>query len=99
MWLQGCTSGLLWSIGNFFSVISVENLGEGIGYSVIQVRDVTRYVRMNLFLTDFIVMIGWNAYFWIMGNFLFWRGYKSGQNFLVVFIRWGDCRRNHSTKF
>lgn len=37
MWLQGCTSGLLWSIGNFFSMISVNHLGEGVGYSVIQV--------------------------------------------------------------
>mmetsp|Transcript_15553 Transcript_15553/g.25942 ORF Transcript_15553/g.25942 Transcript_15553/m.25942 type:complete len:125 (-) Transcript_15553:1988-2362(-) len=37
MWLQGGTSGLLWSIGNFFSMISVKDLGEGVGYSVIQV--------------------------------------------------------------
>lgn len=36
LWLAGGTSGLLWSIGNFFSIISVHNLGEGVGYSVIQ---------------------------------------------------------------
>jgi hypothetical protein len=36
MWLYGGTSGLLWSIGNFFSIISVEFLGEGVGYSVVQ---------------------------------------------------------------
>lgn len=36
IWRQGCISGVLWSIGNFFSVISVNYLGEGVGYSVIQ---------------------------------------------------------------
>jgi hypothetical protein len=36
MWLAGGTSGTLWSIGNFFSIISVEHLGEGVGYSVVQ---------------------------------------------------------------
>ena len=29
MWLPGCTAGALWSIGNFFSLISVKYLGEG----------------------------------------------------------------------
>lgn len=29
MWLPGCTAGTLWSIGNFFSLISVKYLGEG----------------------------------------------------------------------
>ena len=36
MWLYGGTCGLLWSIGNFFSIISVDYLGEGVGYSVVQ---------------------------------------------------------------
>eukprot|EP00536_Pseudo-nitzschia_multiseries_P018260 jgi/Psemu1/315657/fgenesh1_kg.2312_\ len=36
MWPYGCTCGLLWSIGNFFSIVAVENLGEGIGYSASQ---------------------------------------------------------------
>jgi len=36
MWLAGGVSGTLWSIGNFFSMISVEYLGEGVGYSVVQ---------------------------------------------------------------
>jgi glucose uptake protein GlcU len=36
MWIAGCTSGMVWSIGNFFSIISVEFLGEGVGYSVVQ---------------------------------------------------------------
>jgi glucose uptake protein GlcU len=36
MWLSGGASGTLWSIGNFFSIISVEHLGEGVGYSVVQ---------------------------------------------------------------
>lgn len=36
LWLAGGTSGTLWSIGNFFSILSVEHLGEGVGYSVVQ---------------------------------------------------------------
>jgi len=36
MWPYGCSCGLLWSIGNFFSIVAVENLGEGIGYSASQ---------------------------------------------------------------
>jgi hypothetical protein len=36
MWLVGGTSGILWSIGNFFSLISVFYLGEGVGYPLVQ---------------------------------------------------------------
>lgn len=36
MWLQGGISGLLWSIGNFFSLIAVFYLGEGVGYPLVQ---------------------------------------------------------------
>lgn len=36
LWFHGGLCGLLWSIGNFFSIISVQYLGEGVGYSVIQ---------------------------------------------------------------
>lgn len=36
MWRYGGACGLLWSIGNFFSILSVEFLGEGVGYSVVQ---------------------------------------------------------------
>jgi Transmembrane family, TMEM144 of transporters len=36
MWRPGGLSGLLWSIGNFFSLISVFNLGEGVGYPLVQ---------------------------------------------------------------
>lgn len=36
LWCAGATCGLLWSIGNFFSLISVKYLGQGVGYSVIQ---------------------------------------------------------------
>jgi len=36
MWYYGGLCGLLWSIGNFFSILSVSYLGEGVGYSVIQ---------------------------------------------------------------
>ena len=36
MWLPGGISGLLWSIGNYFSLISVLYLGEGVGYPLVQ---------------------------------------------------------------
>ena len=36
MWLAGGVSGLLWSIGNYFSLISVFYLGEGVGYPLVQ---------------------------------------------------------------
>lgn len=36
MWLAGGTAGTLWSIGNFFSLISVFYLGEGVGYPLVQ---------------------------------------------------------------
>ena len=36
LWLAGGTCGLLWSIGNFFSLISVFYLGEGVGYPLVQ---------------------------------------------------------------
>lgn len=36
MWKQGCLSGLLWSVGNIASLISVQSLGVGVGYSVVQ---------------------------------------------------------------
>lgn len=35
-WLYGGACGLIWSVGNFFSILSVEFLGEGVGYSVTQ---------------------------------------------------------------
>lgn len=36
MWRPAGLSGLLWSIGNFFSLISVNRLGEGVGYPLVQ---------------------------------------------------------------
>lgn len=36
MWLPGGIAGLLWSIGNLFSTLSVDYLGEGVGYCVVQ---------------------------------------------------------------
>lgn len=36
MWQPGGTAGLLWSLGNFCSILSVRFLGVGVGYSVIQ---------------------------------------------------------------
>jgi glucose uptake protein GlcU len=36
LWRAGGTCGLLWSIGNFFSLLSVYYLGEGVGYPLVQ---------------------------------------------------------------
>mmetsp|Transcript_27961 Transcript_27961/g.32040 ORF Transcript_27961/g.32040 Transcript_27961/m.32040 type:complete len:500 (+) Transcript_27961:117-1616(+) len=36
MWRPGGIAGLLWSIGNMSSMISVQHLGEGVGYSLTQ---------------------------------------------------------------
>lgn len=45
MWPYGAACGLLWSIGNFFSILSVEFLGEGVGYSVVQSSILGTYKR------------------------------------------------------
>lgn len=36
MWKYGSACGLLWSIGNVFSIFSIQYLGQGVGYSVVQ---------------------------------------------------------------
>lgn len=36
MWKYGFACGTLWAIGNLFSILAVEFLGEGVGYSVTQ---------------------------------------------------------------
>ena len=36
MWLPGGVAGGLWSLGNICSMLSVQGLGEGVGYSVVQ---------------------------------------------------------------
>lgn len=36
LWKAGAISGMLWSLGNICSMISVTFLGEGVGYSVVQ---------------------------------------------------------------
>jgi glucose uptake protein GlcU len=38
MWLAGGLCGLCWSIGNVFSILSVMWLGEGVGYSAVQLN-------------------------------------------------------------
>jgi hypothetical protein len=50
LWLPGGTSGLLWSIGNFFSLISVYYLGEGVGYSVVQAGMLGTYGQYDIVL-------------------------------------------------
>lgn len=41
MWLPGGIAGTLWSIGNLCSIISVQYLGEAVGYSVTQAAMLT----------------------------------------------------------
>ncbi|KAL7543860.1 hypothetical protein ACHAXR_013229 [Thalassiosira sp. AJA248-18] len=36
MWLPGATAGSLWSLGNVGSIVAVEHLGQGVGYSAAQ---------------------------------------------------------------
>ncbi|KAL7437777.1 hypothetical protein ACHAXH_008819 [Discostella pseudostelligera] len=36
MWLPGMTAGSLWSLGNVGSIVAVEHLGQGVGYSASQ---------------------------------------------------------------
>lgn len=38
MWLPGGMAGLLWSVGNIASMLSVVSLGEGVGYSIVQAQ-------------------------------------------------------------
>ncbi|GAX18693.1 hypothetical protein FisN_10Hh093 [Fistulifera solaris] len=70
MWCAGGTSGLLWSIGNFFSLISVKNLGQGVGYPLSQTsilvsglwgifyfREVTGWERISRWLLSSLLTI------------------------------------------
>lgn len=70
MWCAGGSSGLLWSIGNFFSLISVMNLGEGVGYPLSQTsilvsglwgifyfREVTGWERISRWLLSSLLTI------------------------------------------
>ena len=52
MWAPGGLAGTLWSIGNIASMVSVQNLGEGVGYSVTQASMVS-LVRFNLLCWKF----------------------------------------------
>ena len=36
LWLRGTVFGVLWNIANIASMMSVQALGEGVGYSIIQ---------------------------------------------------------------
>ena len=36
MWLPGFTAGTIWAIGNAASILAVQSLGEGLGYSLCQ---------------------------------------------------------------
>jgi hypothetical protein len=53
MWLHGGACGIIWSIGNFFSIISVEFLGEGVGYSVVQAAMLGTVVVGRAFFSSF----------------------------------------------
>ena len=52
MWLQGGLSGALWSAGNFFAIVSVTQLGQGVGYSSTQASMLVSglwYVHVDIF--------------------------------------------------
>ena len=70
MWRPGGLSGLLWSIGNFFSLISVNRLGEGVGYPLVQtsilvsglwgifyLKEVTGFERISKWLASSLLTI------------------------------------------
>ena len=64
MWPYGCTCGLLWSIGNFFSILAVENLGEGVGYSTTQASMLVSGVWGNFYFKEIEgtgAILKWNA--------------------------------------
>jgi len=64
MWPYGCTCGLLWSIGNFFSIVAVENLGEGVGYSTTQASMLVSGVWGIFYFKEiegFDAILKWNA--------------------------------------
>ncbi len=48
MWAPGGLAGTLWSIGNIASMVSVQNLGEGVGYSVTQASMVSSVIFLML---------------------------------------------------
>ena len=48
MWLPGATAGSLWSLGNVGSIVAVEHLGQGVGYSASQAALLIRYAWIVL---------------------------------------------------
>ena len=72
MWLPGGIAGTLWSVGNIASMISVQNLGEGVGYSLTQAsmlcsgvwgifyfnEVVSRVMRVKWFVSAIITVVG-----------------------------------------
>mmetsp|Transcript_27466 Transcript_27466/g.49980 ORF Transcript_27466/g.49980 Transcript_27466/m.49980 type:complete len:377 (+) Transcript_27466:73-1203(+) len=52
MWLPGATAGSLWSLGNVGSIVAVEHLGQGVGYSASQAALLIRYYTMLQFSFD-----------------------------------------------
>ena len=72
MWLPGATAGSLWSLGNVGSIVAVEHLGQGVGYSASQAallisgiwgifyfREVTKcMIIWKWFLSAFVTIIG-----------------------------------------
>ena len=72
MWLPGATAGSLWSLGNVGSIVAVEHLGQGVGYSASQAallisgiwgifyfREVTKpMIICKWFLSAFVTIIG-----------------------------------------
>jgi hypothetical protein len=55
MWAPGGLAGTLWSIGNIASMVSVQNLGEGVGYSVTQASMVRQSMNHRVITTQYML--------------------------------------------
>lgn len=71
LWRPGCLGGFLWSLGNFFSLLSVKYLGEGVGYPAVQTsilvaglwgifffKEITGLRRISLWLCSATLALG-----------------------------------------
>ena len=62
LWKAGGLSGILWSIGNLFSILSVDYLGEGVGYCVCQASMLGKFL-LRMGSTDLIKEVSYFAWY------------------------------------
>lgn len=73
LWYLGGLSGLLWSMGNFASIVSVTLLGQGIGYSFTQ----SSMLVSGLWYVDYVersIAIAWKLFLLIEVLFIITTG-------------------------